>query len=179
MLTPPYLQVVIMILESDSYSWYGNVRVLLPKDEQGNTLLHRVAMYNDTAMMEYLLNNSRPGTWELSQMVRNLDGKTPFDVAPSYEMRYLIRHGRLITSSMMFQLRCKVCLPLFTSYYLLCCHLVDSPLPVTLIMVSLALKGYLDLLHLMACVTLMTTHIWSGELAGDDPALQHSTILHC
>ena len=81
-----------------------NLRVLLPKDGQGDTLLHRIAMYNDKAMMESLFDDFL-GSWEISQMVINKDGKTPFDVAPSYEMRYLIRHGRLITSSMMFQLR--------------------------------------------------------------------------
>ena len=155
-----------------------NLRVLLPKDGQGNTLLHRIAIYNDTTMMESVFDDFL-GSWEISQMVINKDGKTPFDVAPSYEMRYLIRHGRLITSSMMFMLRCRACLPEFYSHCLPCDLLVDSPLTVTLIVISLALKGYLDLLHLMACVALVTTQVWSGEFASEDPAFQYLTILHC
>ena len=59
---------VIKFILDDSYGVNWNLRVLLPKDGQGNTLLHRIAMYNDRTMMESVFDDFL-GSWEISQMV--------------------------------------------------------------------------------------------------------------
>lgn len=73
--------------------------MILECDEQGNTLLHRTAMYDDIPLMRGLIEYLSTPDRQLVMSLVNNSGQTPLDLAQTYEMRYLMVTGSLLYES--------------------------------------------------------------------------------